>query len=261
MDIDLGFKSFILFLLIFARLAGVFVQAPLFGRPKGIPMPAQIGYSLAISLVIYHVVPMPKHIPETLMEMAFAVMGQAAIGLMIGFASYTVAAGLQFAGELIDIQLGLSIAASFDPSAGGTVNLMRQFQFRIAILVWIMTHGDYFFLKAVRRSYELIPPDTFVLPGPAVSKLVAMSGGIFVMALEISAPILAALFITQVALGLLNRAAQQFNVFMISFPVNIMVGMGLLILSLSPLLFSAIPNLYTNLNHDLVSLILALKGR
>jgi flagellar biosynthetic protein FliR len=257
--IDLGFKSFILFLLIFARLMGIFVQAPLFGRPTGVPVPAQVGYGLAISLVIFHVLPLPAHLPTGLIPMFFMVAGQVAVGLMIGFTSYMVAAGVQFAGELTDIQLGLSVAASFDPASGGNVNLMRQFEFRLALLIWILIHGDHFFLEAVRRSYDLIPPDTFAINLSALNKLIQVSGGIFITALEISAPVLAALFITDVALGLLNRAAQQFNVFMLSFPLKILVGMIVLILSLSPLLFQAVPILWDHLNYDLMELIMALK--
>lgn len=257
--IDLGFQSFMVFLLIFARLMGIFVQAPLFGRPKGVPIAGQIGYGLAITLLIFHVLPMPRNLPDNMIDLALCVMGQAVVGLMIGFTSYMVAAGIQFAGELVDIQLGLSVAATFDPSTGGTVNLIREFEFRLALLMWIVIHGDWFFFKAIERSYELIPPDRFSLNGTVINKLIDVSGGIFLMAVEISAPVLVAIFITQCALGLLNRAAQQFNVFMISFPLNILVGMTLLILSLSPLLYVAIPNLWDHLNHDMMELVLDLK--
>lgn len=259
--LDYGVQSVVFFLLIFARMVGIFVQAPLFGRPKGIPMPVQVGYSLVISLLLYHILPMPAHLPVGVIYYALALAGQVLIGLMIGFASYMVAAGVQFAGELVDIQMGMSIAASLDPSSGGNVNLIRQFEFRLAILVWIFIHGDYFFFKAVERSFELIPADTFTITGPAVAKLVSMTGGLFVMGLEISAPVLAAIFITDVALGLLNRASHQFNVFMISFPVKILVGFVILILSLSPFFAKALPNFYSSLNHDIIEFILALKGR
>jgi len=259
--LDAGFECIEFYFLIFARLVGVFVQAPLFGRPKGVPAPVQVGYSLAISLVMYSILPIPKHLPENAVEYGFAIAGQVSIGLMLGFASYMVAAGLQFAGEIIDVQMGLSIAANFDPSAGGTVNMIRQFQFRLALLVWIFIHGDYFFFKAIRRSYELIPPDTSALTQGAVFKLVDMTSGLFVMGLELSAPVVAALFITNVALGLLNRAAQQFNVFMISFPLSILIGMGVMILGLGTLMSRAIPNLYSHLNHDMMELIMALKAK
>lgn len=258
--LDYLFQSAAFFFLIFARLIGVFVQAPLFGRPKGIPMPIQIGYSLVISFLMYHILPVPKDLPDVGIMFVFTVMGQVLIGLMIGFASYMVAAGIQFAGELMDIQLGLSIAATLDPGGGGgNVNLIRTLQFRLAILVWVLIHGDYFFFKAVERSYELIPVTHFFITGAVIEKFVEMTSGLFVMALEISAPVLVAIFITDVALGLLNRAAHQFNVFMISFPVKILVGMGMITLSLSPLLARAIPNLYSNLNHDMIQVILALK--
>jgi len=240
---------------------GVFVQAPLFGRLKGIPMPVQVGYSLAISLVMFHILPLPKDLPDHYISFIQAVICQVFVGLLLGFASYMVVAAVQSAGELMDMQLGLSIAATLDPGSGGSsAGLIRTLYLRLALLVWILLHGDYFFLRAVERSYELIPVTHFALPGAVIGKFVELTSGLFVIALEISAPVLAAMFISDVALGLLNRAAQQFNVFMVSFPVKILLGLGMMALSLAPVLVRALPSLYSNLNHQMIQVILALKS-
>jgi flagellar biosynthetic protein FliR len=259
--IDLGFESFVFFLLIFARLMGVFVQAPLFGRPQGIPMPAQICYGLGISFLIFHTLPLPPHLPTGLMETAIDAAGQAAIGLMIGFTSYLVVAGVQFAGEMCDIQMGLSIAAMVNPATGQPINLIASFEQKLGILSWLFIRGYVFFFRAIKRSYQLIPVYGFTINGPALTKLIQSSGSIFSMALEISAPVLVALFITQIALGLLNRAAQQFNVFMISFPLNILVGLSLLLLSIVPMFYLAIPHLWRHMDKNIASLIMDLRRR
>ena len=259
--VNLGFESFVFFLLIFARLMGVFVQAPLFGRPQGIPMAAQIGYGLGISFLIFHTLPLPAHLPTGLMETAIDAAGQTVIGLTIGFTSYLVVVGVQFAGELCDIQMGLSIAAMVNPATGQPINLISSFEQKLGILSWLFIRGYFYFFKAIKRSYQLIPVTSFSINGAALTKLIQASGGIFSMALEISAPVLVALFITQIALGLLNRAAQQFNVFMISFPLNILVGLSLLLLSIVPMFYLAIPHFWHRLNGDMASLILDLQKR
>ena len=257
---DLGLQAITFFIIIFARLVGVFVQAPLFGRPKGIPMPVQIGYSLAFSFVFFSVLPVPANLPTTLSGLAFEVSVQVLIGLMLGYAAYIVAAGVQFAGELTDIQMSFNIASSFDNAGGGTMNLIRQFEFRLAILVWIFIHGDYFFLRAVRRSYDLIPPMHLLNTG-SVANLIHMTSGIFVMGMEMAAPVVVSVFIIGVALGLLNRASQQFNVFVLSFPLYILMGFGVLALSMPLLFWKALPILYSNQNHDIMQLILAMRHK
>lgn len=258
-QLELGFESFIFFILIFARLMGVFVQAPLFGRPKGIPMPVQIGYSLAFSLIFFSVLPIPAYLPKTLVALCFEALVQVLIGLMIGFASFIVAAAVQFAGEVSDISMSLNIAASYDQMSGQSVNLVRQFEFRLAILVWIFIHGDYFLFKAILRSYELIPPTQLIAPG-SVYNLIHMTSGIFVTGMELAAPVVIAVFMVSTAMCLLNRASQQFNVFVMSFPLYIISSIGALALSIPLLFWKVLPAMYSNLNHDIIQLILAMKG-
>lgn len=254
---DLGYRSLIFFFLIFARLAGILVQAPLFGRPKGVPMQTQIGYNLVISIVIFHVLPMPAILPTFAIDVAWALLKQVFIGLAIGLASYTVLAGLQFGGELCDGRIETSNIIGASPS--GTTTLIRQAELRLGILIWIMFHGDYFFFKAIFRSYELIPPTMFAFSNAAVGQLVSLTGQMFIVGLAISAPVMIASYIAQGMLGILARTSPQANVFMLVTPLGFFTGVAAYILSLHPQVFVAIPNLWDHFNRDFMNFILSLK--
>lgn len=257
---EVGFRGFELYLLVMARFMGVFVQAPLFASHH-IPMQVRVGCALVASFAMFPALPLPPNLPDTLVNLAFAILYQILIGLIIGYVAFLVSAGAQFAGELIDIQLGLSIAASFDPSAGGTINLTRRFQLYLSFLIYLLINGHHFLFKAIAKSYHILPVDRMSYAGSMVEKLIGLSAGIFVVAIQISAPVMAALFITQVALGLLSRVAPQMNVFMLSFPLNIMIGLTLLSLSLVPVVSKAMPGFYQQLNSDLLDLIYTLRPR
>jgi len=160
------------------------------------------------------------------------ILGQLAIGLVIGYISFIVMAIMQYAGEVLDTQMGLSVAASFDPASRGAVNMIRRFEFYLAMILYLIMDGHHQLLDALHKSFIAIPVSDFHMGDHLIWHLARTTGGIFEIGIQIAAPVLAALFITQVALGLLARVAPQMNVFMLSFPLNIAIGLGLLATSL-----------------------------
>ncbi len=236
-----GYVLWALFLLAFVRVVGLFVQAPIWGSAH-IPKQGLVGAALCITVVLWPTLPVPPAalVPTTIPALFLALLGQLAIGLIIGYASFLVIAAVQFAGELLDIQMGLSVAASFDPASHGAVNLIRRFEFYFAMLVYLMIGGHHTLLRALAQSYQVLPPwGAPHISWALITHLTALTSQMFVLAVQIAAPVLAALFVTQVALGLLARIAPQMNVFMLSFPLNIMVGLSLFSLSL-PFIFYAL---------------------
>lgn len=253
----LGFQSFELFLLIVARFMGFFVQAPILAS-NHIRHQARTALAIMCAVAVYPVVPFPKGLPMDLINLILLILNQIVIGLILGYLAFLIMAGFQFAGELMDIQLGLSSAASFDPASGGTSNLLRRMQFYIAMLTYLAINGHHHLFRALWKSFDLVPVTGFNFTGGMIGHLIRFSGDIFILAVQISAPVLAALFITQVALGLLSRVAPQMNVFMLSFPLNILVGMTLLAVSL-PLISGAFRQYLEKYANLIVNLINAMK--
>lgn len=241
-----------------ARVMGVFIQGPIFGS-KHITMKARVAMAIVIATALFPNLPTPQNFHYNLAEHLLIIFVNVMIGLVIGWVSYLTMTTVQFAGELIDVQLGLSIAASFDPSAGGTVNLLRRFHFYVAMLVYLMIDGHHSLITAIYRSFEAVPIDskTF-LTGTLVHEIIWLTNDLLLVGIQIAAPALAALFIVQMALGLVARASPQMNVFMLAFPVNITVGTALLAVSM-PQLTKKLIWMFNDNYHTVIKFIVYMK--
>jgi flagellar biosynthetic protein FliR len=234
------FIVFGMFLLVFARIVTLFVQAPVWGSHH-MPMQILAGTAAVLSVIILPQLPVPSPFPYDIFHFGFLILLQCLVGLVLGFTSFLVLAAAQFAGELLDIQMGLSVAAAFDPASRGVVNLIRRFKFYFAMNVYLVLDGHHKLLEALHESFFVIPLTGIRYGGDVITELIHLTGRLFYIGVQIAAPVLAALFIVQVTLGLLSRVAPQMNVFMLSFPLNIAVGVLLMFLSL-PVLFTALSN-------------------
>lgn len=214
-------------LLAFTRIALVFVQAPIFGS-NHIPNTVLMACAITVTIGMYPTLPVPADMPTDIFPFIGALLTQACVGLVLGYISFLVMAAAQFGGEMLDIQMGLSVAASFDPASHGAINLLRKLHFYTAMLLYLVLDGHHMLLKAVHASFSAVPLTYFQMSGDLAMELLRLSSQLLVIGTQIAAPALAALFMTQCALGLLARVAPQMNIFMLSFPLNIAIGLVLL---------------------------------
>ena len=221
------YTAFGVCLLAFVRIVLIFRQAPILGS-NHMKNQVKIGLAATMALVAFPHLKIPDNFPTEPRAYIFCILGQVGVGLAIGFVSYLVMAAAQFGGEMMDIQMGLSAAATMDPSSGGTSKLIMRLNFYCAMLLYLGTNGHHDFLRALFHSFDVIPVTTFNINGHLIQLFIDHTEDIFVIGLQIAAPPLAALFITQIAMGLLSKVAPQMNVFMLSFPMNIGVGMLML---------------------------------
>jgi len=228
-------------LLIFVRMVGFFVQAPIWGSHH-VNKPVLVGSAASIAVVIFPTVPATNEMVELGKNMAegdyapliFLIAAQITVGLVIGYVSYLIMAAMQFGAEILDVQMGLSVAASFDPASHGAVNMIRRWAFYLAMILYLMMNGHHKALEAMRYSFDVIPLSGVPFSHRMLEDLMMKTGLIFSIGLQLASPIVASLFITQVALGMVARVAPQMNVFMLSFPLNIAIGLTLLGASLMP---------------------------
>jgi len=144
--------------------------------------------------------------------------------------------GIQFAGDLVGFQMGLRIGNVIDPMSEQQISIIGTVQNLLAVLIYLSLFWDHFLFKAMAASFRVIPIAGVVLEAPLATELIRMTGQVFVIALKMGAPLLAALFLADVALGFIARTAPQINIFIIGFPVK--VGMGILLLGISLPFFS-----------------------
>lgn len=228
-----GFALLAVWCLTFTRIVLIMVQAPIWGS-RHFNNHVRVGTALALTCCVFPSVPVPDDIYQVLEARQFigAILSQIGVGLAIGFISFMVLASAQFGGEMLDIQLGLSVAASADPSSHGAINLIRRLHFYMAMQLYLLLDGHHKFAIALWESFRVIPVTYFKMPGNIVEGFVSAAGDVFAVGIQIAAPALAALFIGQIALGLLARVAPQMNVFMLSFPMNIGIGLSLMTVGL-----------------------------
>src|ERR1043165_7359756 len=115
----------------------------------------------------------------------------------------------QFGGEVLDIQMGLSVAAQSDPATHGAVNLIRRLDFYMAMLLYLLMNGHHEMWKAIFWSFDVVPLTYFQMTQMQMDSMIALGSDLYRIGLQLASPAVGALFIAQIALGLMARVAPQ----------------------------------------------------
>lgn len=220
------------FLLIFVRISGIFIMAPVFGS-KNIPVMIKAGLSLVISLILFPMFFQTNIIlPEQAIPYVIMLLSELIVGWIIGFASSLVFSAVHMAGQLLDTQVGFGIVNILDPQSGQQVPLIGNFKYILALLVFLVTNSHHLLLTALFNSFKIIPVSGVVFNKAITELIINMVWGIFTIAIKISLPVLVAIILTDVALGILARTMPQMNIFVVGVPGKIIVGIFVLSLAL-----------------------------
>ena len=241
---------------IFLRVSSMIAVMPIFGGDKTIPVGIKGGLSLLITFLLFPFVPMNSGFQSVgLTSMVINMISEVLIGVIIGFVARFIFAGIQFAGELIGFEMGFSIVNIIDPMTSTQVSLISQLQYFVAMLVFLTINAHHLFLSVMAESFVRIAPMQFHLSGRIIQTLCLFSKDIFVVAVKISAPVVAVLIFTNIALGIVARTVPQINIFIIGFPLQI--ALGFLFLGLTaPVFVSVSASLFDNLANQIHKLVL-----
>lgn len=212
------------------RIAGLFAAIPLFGGNR-VPQMVKAAAILAMTLVLFPIVRgyIPQ-MPGNAISLAVLIVREMLVGLTLSLLSQVIFAAVEFCGQLVGMQMGLSMASLFDPDAGQT-QVIATFQDLLAMLLFMVLGVHHVFIRAIVESYTLIPVGAWHMSGGLIHFLIALTTGLFVLAIKLAAPVMVSLMAAGVVLGIMARSFPQMNIFMISFPLNI--GLGLLVLGFS----------------------------
>jgi flagellar biosynthetic protein FliR len=213
------------FLLVFFRITGVMMLAPVFGSAVA-PAPVKIFLSLVLSLLFFPIVKSAG--APVAMEPSVLALGAAwelAVGLLIGFAAAMLFAGVQFGGHLIDQELGILQANLLDPMLNEQISIVGQFKVLLATLVWLLINGHHLLIAAVSDSFRAVPLLGLQFSrGAALHLSDTLMRDVFRMGVEIAGPALVTLFLVTIALAFMARTAPEMNIFALSFSLRIAVG-------------------------------------
>jgi flagellar biosynthetic protein FliR len=222
---------------------------------RSIPVVLKVGLSLGITLALFHTLDFGLRPPNTeLLAFSLEVLREIAVGMIIGITVKFLFAGVMMAGEVVGTQMGFGLARQVDPLQGRELSVIAQLKNLTAMLFFLVTNSHHYFLHAIAESFRLVPPFEFRLQAPLMERLIDLSCELFLIALKVGAPVIAALLFTSVALALAARTVPQMNVFIVAFPVKIMVGLLFLMLSM-PFLASFLRKLFEDMAGNLFVLL------
>ena len=214
-----------------ARIMGVLASAPMFSnaaQPKRIRLMA----GLLITLAIVPGLPaMPTVPPGSWVGMAVLAQ-QILIGVLLGFTLRIAFASIDVAGDLIGMQMSLSFAVFYDPQYAGQTPVISEFLGLITTLIFLSMNGHLLVLSVLAESFKLLPVSITPIGIGGFGSLMVWSSVIFSFGLLLALPLIAALLIANLAMGVLARVAPQLNIFAVGFPVTLVSGFVMLAFSM-----------------------------
>ena len=224
------------------RILGLIAASPLFGN-KSVPTSVKIALGVLLASIMAPAIPaLPAADPMSMAGLLILTQ-ELLTGLAMGFAMRIVFAGVEMAGEISSLTMGLGFATFFDPQSQGRSSAISQFLALIATMAFLAVNAHLVLLSALAESFISVPIAASPVNGAGFRELVNWGGRIFSAGVQLSLPIVAALLISNVALGILTRAAPQLNIFGIGFPISLGVGFLLIGMAL-PYLSTPLQNLF-----------------
>ena len=236
-NIDVSFYL-IYYSLIWVRVIAMTAMIPyLFGKP--VPRYVTMGASIMLAIFIFkNVAPAePTPMAEDRLLLIVLYLKEAFYGMVMGFTSAIVFHAMSSVGQMIDNQRGMSIARSILPQLGQQVSISGIFLFQLAIVLFLAMGGHTLFFDAFFRSFEVLPVLEFPAVGPGMFPLMDMfmtlTGKVIFIAMQIATPVIIAIFLADLILGLANRIAPQINVWMLGFTIKGSLGLLMLFISIT----------------------------
>jgi flagellar biosynthetic protein FliR len=216
--------------LVTARVAGLFLIAPLWSLPG---IPATVRAAAAVVCAVILTPSIPVQLPTAVVALPLALAGELVVGLGLGLAAGLFLHATAIAGDVVALQMGLTVGSAFDPSTQASSPELGRVLNLFALSLYVGFDGPPHLLQGLADSFQLLPPGAAPSFGPAGRMLLEAIGGIFASAIVLAAPVAVALLVANVLLAVLTRAVPQLNIFAVAFPVTISIGLVALLSSLA----------------------------
>jgi flagellar biosynthetic protein FliR len=238
------------FLFILVRVASMLAVIPFF-ESRNVPVLVKSGLALAVTwLLLPQVSGVPPSLNAPPVAFALGLVSEAMIGLMIGFMLQLVFVGVQLAGQTAGFQMGFAIANVVDPASSMQIPMLSQFLNLFALMLFLSLDIHHYFIRALVDGFEIIPFWAARFDGNVFNLFVQTVSNAFVIAVKIGAPVMVALLLTSMALGLISKTVPQMQIFIVAMPVKIILGLLFLRFSL-PFCMNYLRNIFVGLGHML----------
>ena len=241
------------FFWVLMRVSIIVFLFPLFGS-RGVPALWKVGLSMITAIVLMPAVPPLIERPETNVEIIIGLASEVILGLILAMTVRMIFTCIQMAGHFMSFQMGFAMARAIDPQAEVQDTVLTEFMYILTILMFFTLDGHHIFIRALASSFQTVPPNGIVFDSSIAGILVKLSADMFLIGLELAAPMILALFLSNLCLGIVARTVPQVNILMVGFPINICLGMIFFIMvlgNISPFL----TELFKKMGEALIGLI------
>ena len=237
LDVLFSVSNIILFMAILTRLSGLFATAPLISTYP-IPMQAKAWLAALIAFILFPIVQYNTTfvVPNSVPALTMILLKEYAIGYAIGFCANLLFIGIELGVNTFTIQMGLSADQALNPTSGGNSPVITQAFTYLASMMFIALGAHQWLFAAIYNSFKSMPIGYEIIFSPGiVEQIVLVTGQIFSVGLGIALPIFGILFITDVLLGFTSKMMPQMNIFMVSLPLKIYLGLLLSLIFMRPM--------------------------
>lgn len=221
----IAYQDFRLFLLIFIRVSVVLFIMPFFSS-RIIPVMSKAGLALALSLLLFPVVEQPlRGYPENAWANLQLIAGEFVIGLTLALLVQIVFEGIKIMGQMVGFQTGFGIVNLLDPQSGTQVSVFSNMAYFMTIVIFLLFNGHHILLSAIKESFAIVAPGSVGLGRALSQEIMAKAGKMFLIAVKIGAPAIAALLLSKGVFGIITKLIPQMHIMIVAFPVQIVIGL------------------------------------
>ena len=223
-----------LFLMVLARMSGFVLFNPLFGR-QNIPGIVKSGFILLLSFSVFFAANQTVAVPDSMLVLGVHLLLELFIGYFVGLVMQLFFYIPSLGGELIDVQMGMSMGRTYDPSSQSSTTVTASLLNALMMMLFFAANGHYTLLRILLASGDVVPFGQAAVGQDLYWSLGELFIECTVMAIKLCMPILAAELLGQVGLGILMKVIPQINVFAINIELKVIIGLGLLLALLTPI--------------------------
>ena len=231
---EVALGQFELFVLILIRLASFVFAAPFFNTAN-VPNRFKIGFSFALSIIVYSINSDMTVQYNNMMDFCIIVVQEVIVGVLLGAVSSFAVQIIQFSGKMIDMDIGISMAQIYDPTTRMQVGIMGNFYYYMMMLLLIISGMHQYLVAAIVETYKVIPIGGVKFGAGIYTAIISFMSDFFVIGFRIALPVFSAILMLNCVLAILAKVSPQMNMFVVGMQLKIFVGIFVILFTISML--------------------------
>ncbi|MEA5083823.1 MAG: flagellar biosynthetic protein FliR [Lachnospiraceae bacterium] len=228
------YTNFIFLSLVFMRMSGFVLLNPIFAR-QNVPVQVKTGLVIALTVIVYTATPIPDIMPATFLEYGVLLLKEFAAGYVIGFIITLFAYVIIFAGDFLDMEMGISMSKIYDAQSNSSISLSSTFYNTMYMLLFFAIDAHVALINILITSHKVVPYGSVTFGQELTQSILDMFVMCTEFAVKMAFPVVAIEFLCTVGMGILMKAIPQINIFVVNIQLKIFVGLCLMLMLFTPM--------------------------